>query len=696
MSAGGDTSPKQPPAKAPASFAGKMGLRKKLLLLTLIPLVPLAAANVGSLFYLHHVHTEDLERRLDRVEELWQRRLLQLTTLSERTAEALSGSKQVEQALRRNHWARAREVLVGAAQADPDLRVLLVDADGRLLADSRSPRFDEPLTDRDLVARALAGEAGTGVERLDRWPFVGAAHPVRVVGGVEGAVWVGYHLDAALLERFALQSQAAVTLVGTWEGDAVSTIPGPPHIPPSPTPFDVQTDDGARSYRMRPADVILAKGALPIRGYVGLDHTDLGAAVRRQLIVLGSTFVALLVVILVVTLLLSHRVVRGIQLVVERMRALQKEAYEKIEPVSGRDEIAFLGRGYNQMVEGLAERDFVRQTFGRYMSPDVARAVLDAPEGLALGGEEREVTILLCDLRGFTAFSAVHGPEEVVRVLNIFLGRMSEVIQAHDGTIIEFLGDAILALFGAPLRRDDDALRAVVCSVAMQRAMCDVNARLHDEGIAPLHMGIGLCTGQVVAGNIGSETRAKYGVVGQPVNLAARVESFTVGEDVLIADAVLRAAGDTVQTGPARTVQVKGSDEPLTIHPVLGVGPPFSLRVPSADVPEEERVPCADGTRARIWPLEGKEVAAQSIIGQALALGPRSLVVEIEEALPTWSDVRLQLGSVPPTTDSLYGKIVEIGAGRDGVCVRTVIRLTRVSPDDREVLDALLAAATDV
>ena len=180
---------------------------------------------------------------------------------------------------------------------------------------------------------------------------------------------------------------------------------------------------------------------------------------------------------------------------------------------------------------------FIRKTFGRYLTDDVVKSLLESPEGLKLGGERRKVTLMMTDLRGFTSMSGRLAPEQVVAMLNRYLGTMVEVIQQYQGTIDEFIGDAIFILFGAPVQRDDDAERAVACAMAMQLAMAGVNAQNRAEGLPEVEMGIGIHTGEVVVGNIGSDRRTKYGVVGSHVNLTARIESYTVGGQVLISDA---------------------------------------------------------------------------------------------------------------------------------------------------------------
>ncbi|MCZ6874270.1 MAG: response regulator, partial [bacterium] len=170
---------------------------------------------------------------------------------------------------------------------------------------------------------------------------------------------------------------------------------------------------------------------------------------------------------------------------------------------------------------------FIRDTFGRYVTDDVVATLLDSPDGLRLGGEKRNVTMLMADLRGFTSLAERLSPEQVVTVLNRYLSTMVEVILQYQGTIEEFIGDAIFIVFGAPIWRQDDAERAVACAVAMQLAMTTVNDQNRQEGLPEIEMGIGVHTGEVVVGNIGSHKRTKYGVVGSHANLTSRIESYT-------------------------------------------------------------------------------------------------------------------------------------------------------------------------
>ncbi len=212
---------------------------------------------------------------------------------------------------------------------------------------------------------------------------------------------------------------------------------------------------------------------------------------------------------------------------------------------------------------------FIRATFGRYVSDEIVDNLLEEPEGLKLGGDLREVTMLMSDIRQFSTICERLEADQVMRMLNNYLGVMTEIIIGHQGTIDEFIGDAILAIFGAPIQRTDDADRAVQCALDMQHAMIDINRSNRKAGLPEISMGIGVNTGDVITGNIGSEKRSKYGVVGHHVNLTARIESHTSGGDILISSSTLDKMKLPVQLGRQLQERVKGIAEPVTMHAVL-------------------------------------------------------------------------------------------------------------------------------
>lgn len=224
----------------------------------------------------------------------------------------------------------------------------------------------------------------------------------------------------------------------------------------------------------------------------------------------------------------------------------------------------------------------LRQIFGRYLSNEIVDALLENEEGLELGGESRTITLLTSDLRGFTQVTEHRAPAEVLKALNFYLATMAEVIGNYQGTINEFEGDGILVFFGVPLQREDDPQRAIACALAMQQAMVKINQQLQAWGFSALTMGIGINTGEVVVGNIGSKIRTKYGAVGNAVNLTYRIESYTIGGQILISEATRQLAAEEVILGETLVVQPKGFKQPLSVFSILGIHGKYDLQLPQA------------------------------------------------------------------------------------------------------------------
>jgi adenylate cyclase len=258
-------------------------------------------------------------------------------------------------------------------------------------------------------------------------------------------------------------------------------------------------------------------------------------------------------------------------------RVIASGDYERRIDLHRVDELGQLATAFNAMSTGLAERDRVRDLLDKNVSPEVAAQLLR--DGAALGGEEREVTILFADLRGFTTMSEKFAPRELLTLLNRYLDRMSAEIERQGGVIDKFIGDAIMALFGAPLAQGDAAERAVAAALAMERALADLNRELAAEGRPPLAIGIGINTARVIAGNIGSHRRLNYSVIGDGVNVASRLQSLTrtpeYRTNVITSQATVAACRQASSTlaprasfRPLGHVQVKGRQESVEIFAI--------------------------------------------------------------------------------------------------------------------------------
>ena len=334
-----------------------------------------------------------------------------------------------------------------------------------------------------------------------------------------------------------------------------------------------------------------------------------------------------------------------------------------------------------RLAENLEVRNqFIRNTFGRYLSDEVVASLLETPEGLKLGGELRRVTILMSDLRGFTQFSERLGPSQVMFLLNRYLGAMAEIILRYNGTIDEFIGDAILAIFGAPVTRPDDARRALSCAISMQMAMDVVNEMNENDGLPRLEMGIAIHTGDVGVGNIGSDRRAKYGVVGPPVNITGRIESYSVGGQILVSGETLAAVGEPASVGERMDILAKGADAPIPVFPLKGL--------PASGLMLRERrdvlVPLPAPLGVRCWKLEGKHVGGDVFDGRLVELSRSTARLQSAGDIEALANLKLRLLHADGTErqGDVYVKVLEVGGGR------ALVHFTAVPPE----VDAVFAS----
>lgn len=321
--------------------------------------------------------------------------------------------------------------------------------------------------------------------------------------------------------------------------------------------------------------------------------------------------------------------------------------------------------------------EFIKRVFGRYVSDEVVHSLLEDPKGLELGGQKRTVTILMCDLRGFSSLAEKLEPERVVELLNVYLGKMAEIIMKYKGTIDEFIGDAILAVFGAPLVCANHADSAVACSLEMQLAMDQVNQRLRRLEIPPLEMGIGVNTGEVVAGNIGSVQRTKYGVIGSEVNLAGRIQSASVGGEILISESTYLTLSGHLRTDRSFSIWPKGASAAVRLWSAVGLVGQEYLDLPSLDQSSNG----STGKHAVSGMLlsEAKIASGNGFAAQLRVLSPQRGILETEEPLSARCDLKLLVDQVGNNLrESVYCKVMEDQPGKFGWEVRFTSTLPKI------------------
>jgi adenylate cyclase len=456
--------------------------------------------------------------------------------------------------------------------AYPDLDVVVYDAQGRLVkavgCSAPQPQLPKVALDQHVLLPH-------GCETADTAPVAIAV----VRRAAHGYVLVCLPLDASYFNnaRVKLGGELAfeVALPGKPRQVAYTTTGFPlTHLDNATREGTVHEEAGETWALASFAPAALASadaGGIDVQVTAALDVTDIKRIVRRHLLIAAAIVATATLVSIVLGWRLASRMGRALYRVNSAMQRLEQQEYVKVEVVQTGDELEDLATGFNEMVDGLQERDKLRTTMGKYMTEELVQHLLAGE--VELGGKQLEVTILFCDLRDFTSLSEKRSAQEIVVMLNEYFTEMVDCVMGEGGVVDKYIGDNIMAVFGAPVSRPDDAARAVRASVKMRGALARLNTRFEQLGRPNLRFGIGLHTGEVVAGNIGSVKRMEYTVIGDAVNLASRLESKTkeLGTDLLISDATYERAKDGIVAEASGAIHVKGREQPVTIYKVSGL-----------------------------------------------------------------------------------------------------------------------------
>ena len=414
--------------------------------------------------------------------------------------------------------------------------------------------------------------------------------PVRAPDTVAWLV-LGFRIDDALASTLHEQTGIDLTFADPKHRVVATSLPALTASTLLASPLKPTTDAALATVPLGDDTALVVSRLLPAGDglhatlYLQFSLAEKLFPARRTERILLIVSLGSLVIAVLLGLGFARRLSQPIEQLAAHTRVIARGDYITPLTLQRTDELGRLADAFRAMTAGLAERDRVRDLLDKNVSPEVAAQLLR--DGATLGGQEREVTILFADLRGFTTLSEKLTPQELLTLLNRYLDRMSAAIEAHGGVIDKFIGDAIMALFGAPVLQSDAANRALAAALAMEKALVQLNAELADEGIAPLAIGIGVNTARVVAGNIGSSRRLNYSVIGDGVNVASRLQSLTRTAEYrtsLIASAATIAAcrqksgpcappasspsSALPSLRPLGTVLVKGRAEPVEIFAV--------------------------------------------------------------------------------------------------------------------------------
>jgi len=252
-------------------------------------------------------------------------------------------------------------------------------------------------------------------------------------------------------------------------------------------------------------------------------------------------------------------------------KAIAAGSFDITLPVTSRDEIGDLTESFNDMARSLHEKEKIKRAFSSYVARQVVDEILKHPDQYTFTGERRDVTVIFCDMRGFTPLTERLPPEEVVAALNDFYSLMIDLTIKNDGSVNKFLGDAVMAIFGAPTAYPDHCMRAVHTALAMQAGVAELSAQRIAQGKEAITIGIGISAGEAVAGTVGTENQMEYTVIGDRVNLAARLESNAKPGQILVSEETYRQVADRVAAQCLGSMSVKGKEEPVTVFEILGL-----------------------------------------------------------------------------------------------------------------------------
>lgn len=313
-------------------------------------------------------------------------------------------------------------------------------------------------------------------------------------------------------------------------------------------------------------------------------------------------------------------------------------------------------------------QDIVTETKGEALDPEASQRVENVLKSIALpearhadtGYSRREATILFADLRGFSAIATAYPPEVVLGVLSSCFGLMTEIVVRHYGTIDKFMGDAIMVVFhGENPSPRDHVQRALLCAVEMQIGMNELRTQHRQDKMPEVFLGIGISTGTVMAGLIGSDAYRAYTVIGEEVNLAARIEAFSLRGQVLMSEATYAHCRDFVEVGEPMEVYVKGRSERLRIREALAI-PELGKHVPRQELRKSPRVEV--DLPVQYQAMVGKVVDSRPLMGTMRDLGYHGALVQLAAPLPLYSEVKLafHLPHLDFRAEEIYARVVAL------------------------------------
>ncbi len=305
--------------------------------------------------------------------------------------------------------------------------------------------------------------------------------------------------------------------------------------------------------------------------HLGINQNSITSVIRYVAVAIILTTLCILLLGIIIMTIFVTILIKPIGLLVRGVSAIAAGNFDQKINIKRGDELGDLTDAFNDMAKSLKEKEAIKGAFSKYVTKNVMERILEHPDGLKLGGEKRVVTVFFSDIRGFTPMSEVLSAEEVVHLLNEYFTAMTTIIFKYEGTIDKFMGDAIMAVYGAPIEMPDHAERAVLAAIEMSEKMKELQAKWKMEGKREVNIGIGINTGEVVVGNIGSNERMEYTSIGDNVNLTQRLESVAEKGQILISAATYELVKHKINATMLDPIKVKGKVEKVISYSVEGL-----------------------------------------------------------------------------------------------------------------------------
>lgn len=550
-----------------------MSFRHKLL----ASFLGLLAAVLGlSLATVQRLETRRAERELDAGLELTKTLFEDILSQHDRelasSLKLLSGDFAFKQAAATGDSATVTSAALNhRARMGSDV-LLVADEAGGLLADTRRAKLGKDRAAPAFVRQVLDGAGVSGIYLLDGEAFQLAAVPIKAPD-VIGAVAAGFRID----DRFAVSLKKLTNTEVSFlvEGQVVGSTLGPEDRATLARESSALTG-AARVLRLGRERflAVSSQARAPVSAVVMRSWDEALKPLRTLQARLLWVGLAGLAAAGLLGLFIAKGLTASLDQLVTAASKIAGGSYDIEVDIPSADEIGRLGRAFTDMARGLMEREKIRSILHKSVSKEIAESLV-AQGSIELGGEEKDVTVLFSDIRSFTTISETLPPKELVGQLNDYFTGMARAIDAHHGVIDKYIGDAVMALFGAPLAKPEDPANALRAALGMAKALDGLNAQRAAKGLAPWKNGIGVNTGRVVAGTLGSEERWSYTVIGDAVNVASRLESVTkdYGAQIIASARTKELAGAGFRWKALGAVKVKGKTEALEIFELLGEDP---------------------------------------------------------------------------------------------------------------------------